>query len=369
MMSEAQTVTEGGGALAVRPQAALMPVDEAMSYGKLLASSGYFQDAREAAQAAVKVLAGAEMGVPPFQAMTGINIIKGKPSMGAALMAAQIKKSGKYDYRVIELTDAKCVIRFFQRAGSEWEPIGDSAITLVEAKKLANNSDMYAKAPRNMLFARALSNGAKWYTPDIFGGAVYVPEEFPNERMIEAQVESTVEQQSPDQAVGQQGEVIDATITDTAPAEAPKSAPSTTSAVPANGKPVIWKGGGSCPGCNCPTGKMHSTKCPGKYDDGTGEAQPADDAAAFEKARAEAMQAMAGWCLHAGVSPGDQDKARWIVAYALGLDEAIPTRSTLTVTQMQDACEALKAHDADYWATVLTWYPEHTPGETRVGCF
>ena len=30
-----------------------------------------------------------------------------------------------------------------------------------------------------MLFARAISNGAKWYTPGIFGGApVYTPDEF-----------------------------------------------------------------------------------------------------------------------------------------------------------------------------------------------
>ena len=28
-----------------------------------------------------------------------------------------------------------------------------------------------------MLFARAMSNGVKWYTPDVFAGPVYVPEE------------------------------------------------------------------------------------------------------------------------------------------------------------------------------------------------
>jgi hypothetical protein len=29
-----------------------------------------------------------------------------------------------------------------------------------------------------MLFARAISNGVKWYTPDVFSGPVYTPEEF-----------------------------------------------------------------------------------------------------------------------------------------------------------------------------------------------
>jgi hypothetical protein len=28
-----------------------------------------------------------------------------------------------------------------------------------------------------MLFSRAMSNGTRWYTPDIFGGPVYTPEE------------------------------------------------------------------------------------------------------------------------------------------------------------------------------------------------
>jgi hypothetical protein len=33
------------------------------------------------------------------------------------------------------------------------------------------------KFPANMLFARAISNGVKWFTPDVFQGPVYVPEE------------------------------------------------------------------------------------------------------------------------------------------------------------------------------------------------
>jgi hypothetical protein len=38
--------------------------------------------------------------------------------------------------------------------------------------------DNWRKFPRNMLFARALSNGVRWYAPDIFNGAtVYTPDE------------------------------------------------------------------------------------------------------------------------------------------------------------------------------------------------
>jgi hypothetical protein len=56
-----------------------------------------------------------------------------------------------------------------------------SEFTIEDAKKAglltSGNRGSWEKYPRNMLFARALSNGAKWHCADIFGGPVYVPEE------------------------------------------------------------------------------------------------------------------------------------------------------------------------------------------------
>ncbi len=46
-----------------------------MQLGEVLIESGYFQDAKQAAQAVVKVLAGAEIGLGPIASMTGIYII------------------------------------------------------------------------------------------------------------------------------------------------------------------------------------------------------------------------------------------------------------------------------------------------------
>ena len=86
-------------------------------------------------------------------------------------MAANVKGSGKYDYRVIESTDKICSIDFYQGK----EKIGNSTFTEADAKKAGTkNQD---KFPKNMLFARAISNGVKWFTPDVFSGPVYVPEE------------------------------------------------------------------------------------------------------------------------------------------------------------------------------------------------
>ena len=150
----------------------LRSMDEVEKAATAMAKSGYFTDAKDAAQAVVKILAGREMGFGPFASMTGIYIIQGRPAIGANLMAAAVKSSGKYDYRVIEMTDAVCELEYFQSG----KTIGKSRFTKEDAAKAGTKN--LDKFPRNMLFARAMSNGCRWYCPDIFAGApTYTPEE------------------------------------------------------------------------------------------------------------------------------------------------------------------------------------------------
>jgi hypothetical protein len=151
---------------------ALRGMDEIERAATAMQKSGYFQDARDVAQCVTKVLAGREMGFGPFASMTGIFIIQGRPSIGANLMAAAVKRSGRYNYRVLEMSDTVCEIVFFE----EGKECGRSRFTLDDAKK-AKTKNMEA-FPRNMLFARAMSNGCRWYCPDVFSGApTYTPEE------------------------------------------------------------------------------------------------------------------------------------------------------------------------------------------------
>lgn len=154
--------------------------NELMIMAKVFAESGMFADTKQAAQAFVKIQAGNEIGIPPFQSMSGINIILGKTTLGAGVIASRVKGSGKYDYKVIELSEKNCSIDFFQGK----EKIGSSSFSLDDAKKAGTKN--LEKFPRNMLFARAISNGVKWFCPDVFSGPVYVPEEMPEqERKIE----------------------------------------------------------------------------------------------------------------------------------------------------------------------------------------
>jgi hypothetical protein len=152
-----------------------IPTD-AQSLGELLAASGYFTDARGAAQAAVKVMAGQELGFGPIASMTGIYIVKGRVTLSANLMAAAIKRQRpRYDYRVTEHSAESCSIEFLQ----DGEHLGESTYSMQDAQAAGlASSETWKKHPRNMLFARALSNGAKWFCPDIFGGGpIYTPDE------------------------------------------------------------------------------------------------------------------------------------------------------------------------------------------------
>jgi len=159
--------------LAIQTAAPVVPGAELDIYkmGEVFAKSGFFTDAADPAKAIVKILAGRAMGIDAFSAMVSIHVIKGKPSVSAGLMAQKVKASAKYDYRVLRLDDEICELEFFENGQS----VGVSQFTKADARKAGTqNVDKFA---RNMLFARCISNGVKWYCPDVFCSAVYTPEE------------------------------------------------------------------------------------------------------------------------------------------------------------------------------------------------
>jgi len=150
--------------------------------------AGIFPDTKSVAQGVTKILAGRELGIGAFESMRGIDIIKGKTAMNSGLISARIKSNSKYDFIVTRLDDDGCSIQFLQNG----EKIGESSFTKSDAAKAQISSHMYGKYPRNMFFARALTNGARWYCSDVFGGAVYTPDELIVEQ-AEAEVLEVVE--------------------------------------------------------------------------------------------------------------------------------------------------------------------------------
>jgi len=140
----------------------IMPVNDIMNMSKMFVDSGMFTDAKSVAQAFVKIQAGQEIGLAPFAAMSGINVIMGKPTFGAGVIASSVKGSGKYDFKVKEMDEKICSIDYFE--GKEF--IGNSTFTIEDAKKQGTKN--LDKFPKNMLYARAMSNGQKWFCPDVF---------------------------------------------------------------------------------------------------------------------------------------------------------------------------------------------------------
>jgi len=146
-----------------------------MSLAEAFARSGFFSDATDAAKAVVKIVAGQELGIPPVAAMTGINIVQGRVNLSANILAGLVKRHPAYDYQIITQTDTECTISF-----SEGDDVlGISTFTMDDAAQagLASKQN-WRLYPRNMLFARAISNGVKWFCPDVTAGMpVYTPDE------------------------------------------------------------------------------------------------------------------------------------------------------------------------------------------------
>jgi len=153
-----------------------LTLNEIYYLGKVFIASGLFKDVQAQAQAIVKIMAGQEIGLTPIVSMNKINIIKGKISIAAELMASLIKKSGEYDYEVIEHNETKCSIQFFKKGKKGYL----STFTMGNAVTALLFKDdpmcMWKKYPKAMLFSRALSQGARIECPHVINNC-YTAEE------------------------------------------------------------------------------------------------------------------------------------------------------------------------------------------------
>lgn len=195
-------------AVRATPASSVDRFDADMRVAEAYAKSGFFNDARTAYQCLTKIRAGRELGVPEIASVTGIYFVKGKLSYSANLMAAVVQATGTWRFRVKEHSKEVCTLLFQEKQDDgSWEDVGLSSFSMQDARDAGlAGSDTYKKFPRNMLYARAMSNGCRWFCPAAFGGAApYTPDELdPRARM------------------GEDGEYVLATA---APLATPKSEP------------------------------------------------------------------------------------------------------------------------------------------------
>ena len=164
--------TEITVAAAVAP---VMSVNQIWMTCQLFTRSGRFKQNKTAEQAFVSIMAGQELGIGAYTAMNNLHIIEGKVTMSAALVGSMIKKSPAYDYRIVQHDQQQCEIAFFEQG----QDVGHSTFTMADAQQanLIKAGGAWNTYPKAMLFARALTQGARWYTPNVFMGAIYTPDE------------------------------------------------------------------------------------------------------------------------------------------------------------------------------------------------
>ena len=148
-------------------------LQEPMALGEIFMKSGLFKDLTGQAEAAIKVLAGRELGLTPLESMGGIYLVNGKVALQSKLIAALIRRSKKYDYVIDVLSNEECAITFYKLTpeGQLGDKLGQSTFTIKDAA-LAGivNKQVWKSFPKNMLYARAITNGTRFYTPDAYCG-------------------------------------------------------------------------------------------------------------------------------------------------------------------------------------------------------
>lgn len=131
----------------------------------------------QSAQACMKIMMGMEYGLSPTIAMKAIHSISGNLTLSYQLIGALIKRSPKYDWKLIKDTHTNefCQIDFFENG----ELAGSSTYTKADAERAGLwGKGQWLKNPKNMVFARAMSNGANQFCSEVFGGSINSPDDF-----------------------------------------------------------------------------------------------------------------------------------------------------------------------------------------------
>jgi len=118
---------------------------------------------------------GAEVGIPPMQALNSISVIQGKPTMNAQLLLALCRNRVK-DFSLSISSDPEkiSVLVTAKRGQDKFETVWDMKRAQAMGLSVKDN---YKKQPLTMLQWRAVSEACRFLCPDALAG-FYAKEEF-----------------------------------------------------------------------------------------------------------------------------------------------------------------------------------------------
>ena len=119
---------------------------------------------------AAAILAGRELGLGPMTSLANIHVIKGKPTLSAALMRALILAQG-HQIETVDISDTRAVVRGRRKGEANWE---EAAFTADHAKRAGIQLGGY---PQDKLYARATTRLARRKFADVIAGMPYSTEE------------------------------------------------------------------------------------------------------------------------------------------------------------------------------------------------
>ena len=148
--------------------------DMTVSMARTLCASGLLPSTVNSPDKAVAIiLAGRELGIAPWQALSTINVISGKPTISPQLMLALIERSGQLD--AISVTDdGNTTTVVMQRRG---RAAHTETFSMADASAMGlATKDNWRKQPKVMRRWRAVAAAARIVFPDVILG-LYTPEE------------------------------------------------------------------------------------------------------------------------------------------------------------------------------------------------
>jgi hypothetical protein len=126
------------------------------------------------AEVAAAILAGAEVGMKPMAALRAIDVIQGKPAMGALAQRALVQAHG-HEVWVVEATATRAVVEARRRGDSTAQR---SVWTIERAQKMGlTGKANWKNQPQNMLVARATAEACRLVAADVLLGMPYSTEE------------------------------------------------------------------------------------------------------------------------------------------------------------------------------------------------